>query len=226
MDIKYSYFGYSLIFLFIWIIFYVLRQDLRRQMLIFSLIITPLGPLSEFWFLKDYWRRPTVTGYPIGIEDAIFAFASGGIAYAIYKIFFNTTVIPSAEAARRPWLVIAYVLITFLPLLIFTDLLHVNSIFSSAFSFFLIAVLIWVLRQDLLQPSLLGGILTLLLFYLVYLAMQVIFPGAIQYWCTGCNPSGVRLSNINIEELLWDFAWGLAGSIMVEAVTGQKLRKR
>jgi len=226
MDIKYSYFGYSLIFLFIWIIFYILRQDLRRQMLSFSLIITPLGPLSEFWFLKDYWRRPTVTGYPIGIEDAIFAFASGGIAYAIYKIFFNTTVIPGAEAARRPWLVIAYVLITFLPLLIFTDLLHVNSIFSSAFSFFLIAVLIWVLRQDLLQPSLLGGILTLLLFYLVYLAMQVIFPGAIQYWCTGCNPSGVRLSNINIEELLWDFAWGLAGSIMVEAVTGQKLRKR
>ena len=226
MDVKYSYLGYSLIFLFIWIIFYVLRQDLRRQMLIFSLIITPLGPLSEFWFLKDYWRRPTVTGYPIGIEDAIFAFASGGIAYAIYKIFFNTTVIPVAEAARRPWLVIAYVLITFLPLLIFTDLLHVNSIFSSAFSFFLIAVLIWVLRQDLLQPSLLGGILTLMLFYLVYLAMQVIFPGAIQYWCTGCNPSGVRLSSINIEELLWDFAWGLAGSIMVEAVTGQKLQKR
>src|SRR5690349_20955041 len=118
MDIKYSYLGYSLIFLFIWMIFYILRQDLRRQMLIFSFIITPLGPLSEFWFLKDYWRRPTVMGYPIGIEDAIFAFASGGIAYAIYKIFFNTTVMQGDEASKRPWLVIAYVLITFLPLLL------------------------------------------------------------------------------------------------------------
>jgi hypothetical protein len=56
--------------------------------------------------------------------------------------------------------------------------------------------------------------------------MQVIFPGAIEYWCTGCNPSGLRLSGINLEELLWDFTWGLAGSTMVEAVTGQKLQKR
>ena len=99
MDIKYSYLGYSLIFLFIWIIFYILRQDLRRQMVIFSLIITPLGPLSEFWFLKDYWRRPTVTGYPIGLEDAIFAFASGGIAYSIYKIFSTRR---SSRAMRHP----------------------------------------------------------------------------------------------------------------------------
>src|SRR5215510_9308119 len=102
MDIKYSYLGYSLIFLLIWIVFYVLRPDLRRQMLIFSLLITPLGPLSELWFLKDYWRRPTIMGYPIGLEDVIFAFASGGIVYGIYKIFFNRTIIQAS--ARRPWL--------------------------------------------------------------------------------------------------------------------------
>jgi len=72
MDIKYSYLGYSLIFLLLWAVFYILRPDLRRRMLIFSLIIMPLGPLSEFWFLKDYWRRPTITGYPISLEDAVF----------------------------------------------------------------------------------------------------------------------------------------------------------
>src|SRR5690349_1515299 len=226
MDIKYSYLGYSLIFLFIWIIFYILRPDLRRQMLLFSLIIAPLGPLSEIWFLKDYWRRPTITGYPISIEDVIFAFASGGIAYSIYKVFFNRNAVQRDESARRTWLVIAYFLLTFLPLLIFTDLLHVNSIFSSALSFFLIAVLIWVLRPDLFWPSLVSGLFVLVLFFLVYQAMRVIFPGAIEYWCAGCNPLGVRLAGVNPEELLWDFTWGLAGSIMVEAVMGQKLQKR
>ena len=75
MDIQYSYLGYSLIFLLVWAIFYILRPDLRRRMLIFSLIIMPLGPLSEFWFLKDYWRRPTITGYPISIGDPIFSIA-------------------------------------------------------------------------------------------------------------------------------------------------------
>jgi hypothetical protein len=74
MDIKYSYLVYSLIFLLVWVVLYILRPDLRRRMLIFSLIM-PLGPLSEFWFLRDYWRRPTITGYPISIGDPIFSIA-------------------------------------------------------------------------------------------------------------------------------------------------------
>jgi hypothetical protein len=226
MDIKYSYLGYSLFFLSLWIIFYILRPDLRRRMLIFSLIITPLGPLSEIWFLRDYWRRPTITGYPISIEDAIFAFAIGGIAYSIYKIFFNMTVVPSKDQPQRGWLVIAFFVITFLPLVLLTDLLHVNSIFSSTLSLFLIAVLTWVLRPDLLKSSIVSGLMIVVLFFFVYKGMQVIFPGAIEYWCTGCNPSGLRISGINLEELLWDFTWGLAGSTMVEAVTGQKLQNR
>ena len=226
MDIKYSYLGYSLIFVLVWIVFYILRPDLRRRMLIFSLIITPTGPLSEFWFLRDYWRRPTITGYPISIEDAIFAFAIGGIAYGIYKIVFNMAAVQSQDQPRRAWLVIAFFIITFLPLVILTDGFHVNSIFSSALSLLLIAILTWMLRPDLLKPSILSGILIALLFFLVYKTMQVIFPGAIEYWCMGCNPSGIRISGINLEELLWDFAWGLAGSTMVEVVTGEELQKR
>lgn len=224
MDIQYSYLGYSLIFLLVWIVFYILRPDLRRRMLLFSLIITPLGPLSEFWFLQDYWRRPTITGTPVGIEDAIFAFAIGGIAYGIYKVFFKMAVPEGQEQERRGWLVVAFSLLILLPLLLLTDLLGINSIFSSTLSLFLIAVLTWILRPDLLKPSIISGIMVVVLFFLVYKAMQVMFPSAIEYWCMGCNPTGLRISGINIEELLWDFSWGLAGSVMVEAITGEKLR--
>jgi len=221
MDIKYSYFGYSLIFLLLWVIFYILRPDLRRRMLIFSLIIMPLGPLSEFWFLRDYWRRPTITGYPISIEDAIFSFAIGGIAYSIYKVFFNMSVAEGHEQPRA-WLVISFLIIIILPLFILTDVLGINSIFSCIFSLFLIAILTWILRPDLLKPSIVSGILVVVLFFLVYKAMQVIFPSAIEFWCMGCNPTGLRISGINIEELLWDFSWGLAGSTIVEAITSEK----
>lgn len=226
MEIKYSYLGYSLIFLLVWILFYILRPDLRRRMFVFSLVIAPTGPLSEIWFLRDYWRRPTITGSPISIEDAIFAFAIAGIAYGIYKIFFNVTAVQSEDQPRRGWLVPAFFVINFAPLLLLTDLLHVNSIFSSAFSLFLIATLTWKLQPDLWKPSILSGILVMVLFFLVYKAMQVIFPGAIEFWCMGCNPSEIRLAGINLEELLWDFTWGLAGSTMVEAVMGERLQKR
>jgi hypothetical protein len=226
VEIKYSYLGYSLIFLFLWILFYISRPDLRSRMLTFSLLITPLGPLSEIWFLKDYWRRPTIFGYPISIEDAIFAFAIGGIAYSLCKIVFNLMVLPSEDQSRRPWLVIAFLVMTILPLPLPTDLFGINSIFSSAFSLLLIAILTWILRPDLLKPSILSGILMAVLFFVVYKIMQVIFPGAIEFWCMGCNPSGVRLWGINLEELLWDFAWGLSGGMMVEAVMGERLQKR
>jgi hypothetical protein len=85
---------------------------------------------------------------------------------------------------------------------------------------------VYSLRPDLLKPSILSGILVVVLFLLVYQAMQVIFPGAIEYWCLGCNPLGIKPSGVNLEELLWDFTWGLAGSTMVEVVTGEKLQKQ
>lgn len=226
MDIKYSYLGYSLIFLFVWGILFYLRPDLRRRMLIFSLIIMPLGPVSEFWFLRDYWRRPTITGYAISIEDAIFAFAIGGIAYGLYKVFFKMSVIEDREPPRKTWLVIAFGIILILPLFILTDLLHINSIFSSTLSFLLITILTWILRPDLRKPSIISGVLVLALFFVVYKIMQVIFPGSLEYWCTGCNPTGIKISGLNIEELLWDFSWGLTGSTMFEIMTGEKLQKR
>lgn len=225
MNIKYSYLCYSLMFLLVWVLFYVLRPDLRRRMFIFSLIIMPLGPLSEFWFLNDYWTRPTITGYPISVEDAMFSFAIGGIAYSVYKIFFNIVATKSEDKPRRKWLVLAFFMIIVLSLLLFTDLLGINSIFSSAFSFFAIAILTWIVRPDLLKPALASGVLVVIIFFLISKAMQVIFQASIDYWCMDCNPLGLRLSGINIEELLWDFTWGLAGSTMTEAVTGDKLRK-
>ena len=163
-------------------------------------------------------------GTPISIEDAFFAFAIAGIAYSIYKVFFKRVVSEGQEEPRRGWLVLAFFLIILLPLLVLTDLLGVNSIISSTLSLFLIAVLAWVLRPDLLKASIISGALVVILFFLVYKAMQEIFPGAIEYWCMGCNPTGLRISGINIEELLWDFSWGLAGSVMVEAITGERLR--
>jgi len=143
----------------------------------------------------------------------------------MYKVFFNMAVAEGHEQPRG-WLVIAFLIIIILPLFILTDLLHINSIFSSTFSLLLIAILTWILRPDLLKPSIVSGILVVVLFFLVYKAMQVIFPSAIEYWCMGCNPLGLRISGINIEELLWDFSWGLAGGPMVEAVTGEGLQRR
>jgi len=221
-----SYFVYSLIFLLVWGILFALRKDLRRKMLLVSLSVSPMGPISEIWYLRDYWQRPTITGYAISIEDAIFAFAIGGITFTLYKTVSNMTIIPSEAWPRRNWLVGAFPLMVLAFLLIFTNWLRMNSILSSSFSFVLFAVLVWRLRPDLIKPSVISGILSLILFLLIYQLMRGMFPGVLLRWCIGCNPSGVRILGLNIEEMLWDFSWGLVGGIVYEAVTGKTFHKR
>jgi hypothetical protein len=227
MSYQLSYFVYSLIFLGAWIVLFALRPDLRRDMLLFSLVIAPLGPASEIWFLRDYWQRPTITGQPISIEDAVFAFAIGGIAFSLYKTLFRlTSAPPSAKQPQRLWLIAACGVINFSSMLLLTGWLGVNSIFSSSLAFVVGTLVIWRLRPDLIRPSLASGLLSLILFMVVYQLMRILFPGALARWCTGCNPSGVMILGVSLEEMLWDFTWGLFGGVVCEAVLGRTLLRR
>ncbi|KKQ91174.1 MAG: hypothetical protein UT16_C0022G0002 [Candidatus Azambacteria bacterium GW2011_GWA2_39_10] len=50
------------------------RRDLRKEMLTMSFVVAPMGPLSEFFYLRDYWQPELFNGWSIGIEDLIFGF--------------------------------------------------------------------------------------------------------------------------------------------------------
>lgn len=191
-------------------------------MLLSSALIFPLGLLSEIWFLRDYWHRHTITGYPISIEDAIFAFALGGITFSIYKTLFGYRIRKSQTRPRRTWLMFVFGGLLLGCLLFLTNLSGVNSIFSSSLAFVTFAVLVWTLRPDLVKPSLATGFLSAALFLAVYQIMEAIFPGVLLSWCKACNPSNVRFLDVNIEELIWDFSWGLVGGTLYEAVTGRE----
>jgi hypothetical protein len=61
-----------------WLALFALRPDLR----LFSLAIIPLGPVSEIWYLRDFWQRPTITGYLHGGDDVEFSWGLiGGVIY-------------------------------------------------------------------------------------------------------------------------------------------------
>ena len=53
--------------------------------------------------------------------------------------------------------------------------------------------------------------------------MFIVSPNFFNSWCNNCNPSGIKLYRINIEELVWDFSWGLVGGVLYEAISGRKL---
>src|SRR6516225_7258785 len=106
----------TLMGLLLWGIIFLLRPDLRRRMLWVSLLLVPLAPIGESFFLLDYWRPPLIL--PIwyhgmaygGLADFLFIFALGGIATAAYPVVTHR-VVCRAVWPRRWWLGVVFIVI-------------------------------------------------------------------------------------------------------------------
>ncbi|MCA1553259.1 MAG: lycopene cyclase domain-containing protein, partial [Chloroflexi bacterium] len=107
-----------------------------------------------------------------------------------------------------------------------TSLLHINSIITSTAALLATATFIVYQRPDLLKAAVTSGLLTLVLFTLVFFVLRLMYPQLLEAWCTGCNPSGVVLLGVNLEELIWDAAWGACGGVLFPALAGYRLENR
>src|SRR3989344_6114295 len=80
----------SLALLLIWIIIWLVKARLRKEMLLVSIFTMALG-FTEPLFVPKYWNPPSLfnlaanTGFDI--ESFIFAFSIGGIAAVLYEVF-------------------------------------------------------------------------------------------------------------------------------------------
>ena len=103
-NFQYAYIIGNLFFLAVWIILFIYRRDLRRKMLVMSLVVAPMGPLSEIFYLRDYWQPQLFNGWLIGIEDLLFGFAIGGIAAVIYEELFGKKYMKRHLSAHPKWM--------------------------------------------------------------------------------------------------------------------------
>ncbi len=223
---KFAYLiGNLLISLPIWLILFIRRKDLRKEMLIVSLIAGIAGPISELYYLKDYWRPEIFTGWPIGIEDFIFGFCIGGISSVIYEYIFGKH--HSNRINRKhhwSWFIVPLVTLFIIVFNALFFVLKINSIYVSAIAFALLALIIICFRKDLLVNSLTSGFLMGLLMFVSYLVFLSIFPEAIHRWWLIKNISGVLINGVPIEELLWAFSWGMVAGPIYEFFRGLKLK--
>jgi hypothetical protein len=188
-----------------------------------SFLFGILGPLSELWYLQDYWRPQIFTGTRIGIEDFLFGFFIGGIASVIYLELFNKHISKQKDKKHH----IRFML-SFVAIFIFIISFYVfgfNSIYASMITFLSLALLIYYFRHDLFIDGLMSGIFLAITMFLAYLIFLYIFPSAIQKWWFLNNISGILILGIPLEELLWAFSLGLVAGPTYEFITGLKLKK-
>ncbi len=76
---KYVYFIGAAIVLVFWLVVFLFRKDLRKEMLLMGGLFAFLGPISEYFFFQDYWQPILMFSFKIfnitiAIEDVIFGF--------------------------------------------------------------------------------------------------------------------------------------------------------
>jgi len=210
-----------LFFFVVWLFLYFRKKELKKEMLIMSLLATPLGPLSEVLYFKDYWRPEYLfTFFGFGIEDLCFAFFIGGIGAVAYEeIFIKKLTKIRGESSK---LLGILGLVGILLLLFLNLVLGINSIYASSIAFIVLGIVILSYRRDLLKISIYNGIivaLIMLVFYIFYLSL---FPNIIEDWWKLKNISGIFIFGAPIEEIIWGFAWGFLAGPLYEFWRGYK----
>ncbi len=200
-----------------------LRKDLRLKILISGTIGGILGLISEFWYHADYWNPNTIIGHSrISIEDFLFGFLIASIGASIFDVVMKKKLVKSFN---NEFLYTAIFSVSGIAsLILFSNILKINSIFVSSLTFLIISAIIIAKRRDLLKPSLVSGILLTALMIPIYLILfTVMFPDFWQKnWQLANTEFGATLLGIPLTELLWYFSWGCLSGIGYDFMFGLK----
>lgn len=225
----YAYLVGALIPAPIWALLFYLRRDLRREMLIMSLVGGTLAVLFAPAVLNDYWHpiylfNKFAPSWPFGgIEDFLYTFFIIGIGSVIYEELF------AKRFAKRHSRNISFirfvgpVLLLYIVAFFVPIWLGVPSLYAALISFALLLSVIVFIRHDLLTDALLSGFILGLLVLAGYTVFLRLYPDIFQRFFDLNNYNGVRLIGIPIEELFWAFGQGAVAGPVYEFFAGKKI---
>jgi hypothetical protein len=215
----------------VWLILYRARPDLRRQTLRISLGTMPLG-LTEPLFVPAYWNPPTLFGLAhrtgFDLESLLFSFAIGGIVFAAYGTVFRTTPADSMTEERhdaRHRYHLAAVVAAPVVFVLFLVVTGLNPIYAAAVALVAGFVATLYCRRDLWDKMLVSGVLFLGVYFVVFAAFNLAFPGYVAAVWNLAALSGVHLAGVPLEELMFAFTFGLYWSSVYEHVAWKRSRR-
>jgi len=205
----YTYLFGTGIFMIPWIIFYILRKDLRKEMIVMSIFGAIMGFVTSYlWWTIDWWEPVTMTGTRVGIEDILLGFFNGGIAAIAYEVFFKRTYSHVKRRGREKEIVVLIVTMTLLISFLFW-IIKLHSFISCVLMLIYGFLFIAILRKDLITPAIINGFFMMLISIPVYLACEFVSSGWIHRMWQFKYLSGILVLGIPIEDLIFYFQFGL-----------------
>ena len=226
MDYHFAYLFLDLCLLPVWLLLFIHRKDLRKEMLVLGFLIGIAGIISEYWYLRDYWHPLTVFNMPVNIEDFLFGLFMGGIGCVFYEELFGKK-LSSRKTRKHHWALIFIILagISFLLLNVLFFYFKINSIYCSVIIFMIVAASFLFFRKDLIIDAVISGFLCGIVLLISYLVLLNFYPELFSRMWYLSNLSGIFIGKIPIEEIMWAFGWGMIAGPMYEFYAGLKFRK-
>lgn len=199
----------SLALLAAWSLLLLISESTRREQLIMSLVGLVVAPGALLVTAADF-RQGRAFPNPIGWEDLIFTLSLFGISAVIYQVLVSNGLPGGRRLKARNGAVnwIAHLFIVAGVWLFVAFMAHLvlglNSLAASSASALLIGLYMVAERRDLLLNALVSGIFAAILVFLVEQIFFVrVFPEAADaFWQTE-NVSGLMLSGVPAEEIVW-----------------------
>ncbi len=223
---EFAYLLGSFVFLVVWLGFYKLYPSTRKEMLIVSLGVGLLSvATSYYWWTQDWWHPLTITGTRVGIEDFLTGFGSGGIMAVAYEGIFKRKYFRRKLRNHHPGAATLLLLMAFSTAWLFWGV-GITSFWASVVSLLLIAGIMFFYRRDLFANGVASGLIVMVIATLPYYAIQFFSPDWVSATYHYEKLSGVHITGIPIEELVFWFLAGLVFGPFYEYWQGQRLGKK
>ncbi len=222
----------SLTMFFIWSSLLFFGQKTRREQIIMSVAGLVLTPAILLVAAADYRAAGSLTSGFIGVEDLIFAFSFTGVAAVVYEILIGRRLKPIRRnhlGGRHPlhWLATlvivlgAWAAISFAAMLLFP----IGSVYSFMIGALVVGIYIIADRHDLLIDAIFSGLfMAVLVFGLEQLFFVHLFPiEASALWQTD-RLSGLFISGIPVEEIIWILIVGMTIGPVYEFVRHYRVK--
>jgi len=213
----------------VWLILFLLRKDIRKEMLVISVIFGILGPISNILFIQDWWSPLTFDGTKVGILDSIFVgFMIGGVTAVLYEEIFRRVQRRDKRLLRKKEHLLFFLMFPIALIIFFGGfyLLDLNSWIASTLALFVPAVVILTRRSDLLIEAFVSGVLLVVVATAVYNFVELFTPGWIQTFWYFKNVPPIIVLNMPIDDAVHYFFLGMFGGPLYEYWQGVRLVKK
>lgn len=175
-----------------------------------------------------YWSPPTLFGLNNrtggeGFEDLLFMFLAPAIIAGVYELVFNIKVNKKIDKKLKKGHAILIGFIAGSIAFAFTPL---NAMYFLIFFQFFGAMAIIFQRRDLIKHSIAGGLLFVLLYGVLFLVFNMLYPSFVSTYDHLQRTTHILVLGVPLEEFLYAFTMGLMWAPLYEYMHSVKDSKR